>query len=37
MTNTINLNDTLPLPPQPASFSPALTATHVQDEQRISF
>ncbi|UAN22262.1 antirestriction protein [Enterobacter sp. JBIWA003] len=37
MTNTINLNDTLPLPPQPASSSPALTATRVQDEQRISF
>ena len=37
MTDMINLNDTLPLPPQPASSSPALTATLVQDEQRISF
>ncbi|MGE5980261.1 antirestriction protein [Klebsiella aerogenes] len=37
MTNIINLNDTLLLPPQPASSSPALTATLVQDEQRISF
>ncbi|MCU6244118.1 antirestriction protein [Enterobacter asburiae] len=37
MTDIINLNDTLPLPPQPASSSPALTATLVQDEQRISF
>ncbi|HED1593643.1 antirestriction protein [Enterobacter kobei] len=37
MTNTINPNDTLPLPPQPACSSPALTATRVQDEQRISF
>ncbi|TKK13061.1 restriction endonuclease [Enterobacter cancerogenus] len=37
MTDIINLNDILPLPPQPASSSPALTATLVQDEQRISF
>ncbi|PXK81728.1 antirestriction protein [Klebsiella variicola] len=37
MTDIINLNDTLPLPPQPASSSPALTATLLQDEQRISF
>ncbi len=37
MTDIINLNDTLPLPPQPASSSTALTATLVQDEQRISF
>ncbi|EPM5305926.1 antirestriction protein [Cronobacter sakazakii] len=37
MTDMINLNDTLPLPPQPASSSPALTATLIQDEQRISF
>ncbi|EMP2221558.1 antirestriction protein [Enterobacter hormaechei] len=37
MTDIINLNDTLPLPPQPARSSPALTATLVQDEQRISF
>ena len=37
MTDIINLNDTLPLPPQPASSSPALTATLVKDEQRISF
>ena len=37
MTDIINLNDNLPLPPQPASSSPALTATLVQDEQRISF
>jgi len=37
MTDIINLNDTLPLRPQPASSSPALTATLVQDEQRISF
>ncbi|HAT2204833.1 TPA: antirestriction protein [Kluyvera intermedia] len=37
MTDIINLNDTLPLPPQPAGSSPALTATLVQDEQRIRF
>lgn len=37
MTDIINLNDTLPLPPQPAGSSPALTATLVQDEQRLSF
>jgi len=37
MTDIINLNDILPLPPQPASSSPALTTTLVQDEQRISF
>ena len=37
MTDIINLNDILPLPPQSASSSPALTATLVQDEQRISF
>jgi hypothetical protein len=33
MTDIINLNDNLPLPPQPATSSPALTATLVQDEQ----
>ncbi len=37
MTDIINLHDTLPLPPQPAGSAPALTATLVQDEQRIGF
>ncbi|EMU5531736.1 TPA: antirestriction protein [Klebsiella pneumoniae] len=37
MTDIINLNDTLPLPPQPAGSSQALAATLVQDEQRIDF
>lgn len=39
MTDIINLNDTLPLQPQSAdaSSAPALTATLVSDEQRISF
>lgn len=37
MTDIINLNDTLPLSPQPACSSPALTAILVQNEQRISF
>lgn len=39
MTNMINLNDALPLPPQSASTgsAPALTATLVADEQRVGF
>ena len=39
MTDIINLNDTLPLQSQPAGAGPEpeLTATLVQDEQRISF
>ena len=37
MTDIINLNDTLPLPPQLAGFSPALTSALVPDEQRVSF
>lgn len=37
MTYIINLNDTLPLQPQPAGSAPALTAALVQDEQRVDF
>ncbi|MFZ4168738.1 antirestriction protein [Enterobacter ludwigii] len=37
MTDIINLHDIHPLPLQPAGSAPALTATLVQDEQRIGF
>ncbi|WP_191939291.1 antirestriction protein [Pantoea agglomerans] len=39
MTDIINLNNALPLQPQPAGAgsAPALTATLVKDEQRVGF
>lgn len=37
MTDIINLNDALPLQPAGTASAPALTATLVQDEQRVGF